>query len=173
MAGKSGCFFPLSLIWSFTIPFKSLEACWEEHPVSSHLLPSSRWNKGGKIFSDWVCVCGWPLLCFIPQLAPERIHSKLKELTPHVCVSVYLYVFIYLSICWSFSGSDILQFLIWSWPPAVKLLDPSGSRLTYGQLFYKVTPSFAKLQTVFTVLVLQGFNYFRFMACPMFIYNLT
>lgn len=63
MAGKSGCFFPLSLICFFTIPFKNLVACWEEHPVSSH-FPSSRWNKGGKIFLDWVYVCGWPLLCF-------------------------------------------------------------------------------------------------------------
>lgn len=69
--------------------FKILEACWEEHPISSHLLPGSTWNKGGKIFSDWACGCGWPLLCFYPTTGSWK--NSLKETAP-MCINAYLYI---------------------------------------------------------------------------------
>lgn len=90
--GKREWFSPLPFILSFTIPFKILEACWEEHPVSSYLLTSSRWNKSDTVFSDWVCLGHWPLLYFYSRTGSERFQSTLKEPAP-------VYVYLYWSTC--------------------------------------------------------------------------
>lgn len=85
----------------FYSSFKVLDTCWEEHPVSSHLLPSSTWNKGGKIFSDWVYGCDWPLLCFYPTAGSWK--NSLKEPAP-------MYINAYLSICQSVNPTMVQIF---------------------------------------------------------------
>lgn len=89
--GKSGWFSHFPFIWSFTIPFKNLEVCWEEHPVSSYLLPSSRWNKSDTIFSDWVCLSGWPLLYFYSTTGFWKISVYMKRTSTNVCIVVLIY----------------------------------------------------------------------------------
>lgn len=151
--GKSGWFSLLLFIWSFIIPFKNLEACWEKHPVSSYLLPSSRWNKSDTIFSDcvwdsqnrfwlWllilshrfsVCLSVGHCYIFIPQLGPGRFQSTLKE-----PASMYIH------LCWS--TYQPVQWFRFSAIPYLGMTTSIEVPCTFcGQLFVKVTPSFAKL----------------------------
>lgn len=86
--GKSRRFSPLPFIWSFTIPFKNLEACWEEHPVSSYLLPSSRWKKSDTVFSEWMCLSGWPLLYFYSTTSSGKISVYIKRPSTNACIFI-------------------------------------------------------------------------------------
>lgn len=131
--GKSEWFSLFPFIWSFTIPFKNLEACWEEHPVSSYLLPSSRWNKSDTIFSDWLCLSGWPLLYFYSTTSSWKISVYIKRTSTNVCI----FVLICLSAC------SVVQIFC---NPLSRHDHQQWSSCTFlGQLSYKVTPSFAKL----------------------------